>query len=118
MLTSALATLTAFAIAAQPCPTATVMRKGDVANCDGALVPTADLREVILIEGERDACRAELDGARQAQHVTVEGYEAEVAELERLLAEPPPFDWTALLIGAAVGLLAGGAVMYAVTTRN
>ncbi len=112
---SVVAMLTAAAVVASPCETATLMRAGDTAACDGTLVPTDDIRDVIRMDGELAACRIERDGQQRACDVRVAALEAEIDELELLLEQPAGTNWTAVLIGVGVGLLAGGAVVYALT---
>lgn len=111
------ATLIAALVVAEPCATATVMRAGQVAACDGALVPVDDVRWAIETEGEARACKVEFDGLRRQCEIDREAHAAEIAVYEQMLDDvrAPGFDWTALIVGASIGLVAGGAIVFALT---
>jgi hypothetical protein len=111
------AILIAAMLTATPCPTATLMRPGDVAKCEGALVPVDDVRWAIELDGENTACKAERAGCERKLAIESELWDKQAAEYERMLdaATAPAFSWTTLLVGVGIGLVAGGAAVYFIT---
>lgn len=109
------------ALSATPCAQATVMRPGQLADCEGILVPADDVRWALETDADLTTCNAGLSACNGARELERAAWEQELLRMEEMLAmrthapsESAGFDWTALFVGIGVGLVAGGAIAYAV----
>lgn len=110
-----------------PCVEATRMRPGSVANCEGILVPDSDIRELLTLEAELDACTSGLNACQQARELERAAWEREIELLVtgRDQSMPAPvqvqergFGWTELFVGLGAGLLVGGAITWGVLNNT
>lgn len=108
--------------AAEPCPASTVMRRGDVATCDGVLVPGARVKACLTAEEDLTLCRAEvategrlraIEATRCAESIRVlEAALAAEREAARNDATPAArSSWVPVALGVAVGVLVGAGVV-------
>ena len=107
-------------LASTPCAVSTPTSQGDVAPCDGVLLPDAQVRRCIAaVTVDLPRCYAEIDRARREQ-------DAEIVRLRTVLAAvaapppppmPPPHEdhglaWAVVgaVVGTALGVTIGAAV--------
>lgn len=111
--------------AAEPCPASTVMRRGDVATCDGALVPGTRVKACLTAEEDLSLCRTEhaaeaklraIEATRAAESIrALEEALAAEREAGRNAATPAArSSWVPVALGFAVGALVGAGVVGAV----
>lgn len=108
-----------------PCAEATRMRAGDVATCEGILVPDSDVRDLLTLDAEFGACTAGLNACQQARELERAAWEREVELLLAGRADPAPapvhergFGWAELFVGLGAGLLVGGAVTWGILASH
>ena len=108
--------------AAEPCPTSTVMRRGDVATCDGILTPGVRVKACLTAEEDLTLCRVEHAAETRLRAIDATRCGDTIRALEEALAaereagrnEATPVTrtrWEPIALGVAIGVLVGAGVV-------
>ena len=109
----------------EPCPASSVMRRGQVAECDGVLVPGPRAAACLTAEADRDLCAIRLRAVEDLRRIDADEASRTITALEAALAEErqagrdaatpaPATPWTGIAVGVLVGVLVGAGVVGAV----